>query len=200
MKVKICGLKSVNVALQAVEEGADALGFVFAPSKRQVTVEQAREIINVLPETIWKVGVFVNESLDKINEIVEIAGITHIQLHGEEIPADFLSISRPIIKSLSIRTDEDIKKLQSISADYILLDSPPGLYQGGNGTRFNWELAANIEKNEQIILAGGLTPGNVKAAIDTVQPFMVDVSSGVETDGEKDLNKIRAFIEAAKGY
>jgi phosphoribosylanthranilate isomerase len=200
MKVKICGLKSVDAALQAAEEGADALGFVFAQSKRQITAEKAREIINELPDDVWKVGVFVNESPEMVKEIADKAGLTHIQLHGEEVPADYKEIGRPIIKSLSVRTDADIKKLQSISADFILLDSPPGLYQGGNGTRFNWELAASIENNDRIILAGGLTPDNVKTAIDTVRPFMVDVSSGVESDGEKDLNKIRSFIEAAKGY
>ncbi|MBM4761967.1 phosphoribosylanthranilate isomerase [Bacillus sp. B15-48] len=199
MKVKICGVRSTEIALQAVEAGADALGFVFATSKRQIGAEQAREIIKELPENIWKVGVFVNESLEKIADIVEIAGLTHIQLHGEENPGHYVALGKPIIKSLSISSDEDIKRLDTFKTDYILLDSPPALYKGGNGTSFEWGLAAGNKNRGKIILAGGLDSENVKKAIDTVQPAMVDVSSGVETDGEKDINKIRSFIKQAKG-
>ncbi|SEN58259.1 phosphoribosylanthranilate isomerase [Mesobacillus persicus] len=199
MKVKICGLKTVEAALHAAHEGADALGFVFARSKRQIYAEQAREIIQELPEGIWKVGVFVNETPEKIAEIAEIAGLTHIQLHGEEETSLYRKQGKEVIKSVSIKTEEDIDRIRQIEADYILLDSPPGHYKGGNGTKFNWELAAGLEVRNRVILAGGLNPENVKTAIQTVHPFMVDVSSGVETEGEKDLAKISVFIREAKG-
>lgn len=199
MKVKICGLKTIEAAVHAAKEGADALGFVFAPSKREINAIQARDIIQELPEEIWKVGVFVNESPERISEIAEVAGLTHIQLHGEEHISLYRGLGRQLIKSVSVKTEEDIDKTYSVEADFILLDSPPGLYKGGNGTSFNWKLAAGLEVRNKVILAGGLNPENVKTAIQTVRPYMVDVSSGVETEGEKDLTKISAFIKEAKG-
>lgn len=199
MKVKICGIKSVEVALHAVNAGADALGFVFAPSKRETTPELAREIIKELPQETWKVGVFVNETPEKIAEIAEKVGLTHVQLHGEEQCSLYSGQGKRLIKSVSVRSKADIEKVQEVEADYILLDSPPGLYKGGNGTSFNWSLATKLEASKKILLAGGLNAENVKQAIKTVQPYMVDVSSGVETDGEKDPIKISTFIKEAKG-
>lgn len=200
MQVKICGIKSADIALQAVEEGADALGFVFTPSKRQITPEQAREITRELPDHIWKVGVFVNQSPEEVRMIAETAGLTHIQLHGEENVDLYRGIGKHLIKSVNVQSEEDLNGLERFEADYILLDGPSVQLKGGNGKSFDWNLAARLEKSENIILAGGLSPENVKQAIEVVRPTMVDVSSGVETDGDKDLNKIRAFLEAAKGY
>jgi phosphoribosylanthranilate isomerase len=199
MKVKICGIKSVEMALHAVHAGADALGFVFAPSKRTIKPAQAKEIIRELPQEIWKVGVFVNETPEEIAKIAETVGLTHIQLHGEEQVSVYKSEGKKLIKSVSVRTEADIEKVRQIEADFILLDSPPGIYKGGNGTSFNWSLATKIKASNNVLLAGGLNAENVKQAIQTVQPFMVDVSSGVETDGEKDPNKISTFIKEAKG-
>jgi phosphoribosylanthranilate isomerase len=199
MKVKICGIKSVDVALHAVSAGADALGFVFATSKREITPEQAREIIKELPQDTWKVGVFVDETPERIAEIAEAVGLTHIQLHGEEQVSLYKAQGKRLIKSISVRTNADIEKVRKVEADYILLDSPPGLYKGGNGTSFNWSLATKLKASNKILLAGGLNAENVQQAIKTVQPYMVDVSSGVETDGEKDPIKISNFIKEAKG-
>lgn len=199
MKVKICGIKSTDVALHAVKAGVDALGFVFAPSKREITPAVAKNIIKELPKEVWKVGVFVNERPEKIAEITEITGLTHVQLHGEEETSHYRGQRKQLIKSISIKTEEDIVKVCGTDADYILLDSPPGLYKGGNGTSFNWSLAAGLEASKRIILAGGLNSENIRTAIQTVRPFMVDVSSGVETEGEKDLDKISEFIKKAKG-
>ncbi|WP_079509380.1 phosphoribosylanthranilate isomerase [Mesobacillus jeotgali] len=199
MKVKICGIKTIEAAKHAFKCGADALGFVFADSKRKIKVLEAKEIIEALPEDIWKVGVFVNEDPAKIKEIAETAGLTHIQLHGEELLADFRSIGLPLIKSVSVKSQEDLKEIEGLNADYMLLDSPPGKYRGGNGSSFDWDLARFLDQsNKNKILAGGLNPENVKLAISKVNPFMVDVSSGVETNGEKDFIKIKHFIKNAK--
>ncbi|WP_102263180.1 phosphoribosylanthranilate isomerase [Mesobacillus jeotgali] len=199
MKVKICGIRTVEAAQHAVRCGTDALGFVFAESKRQVTAFEAKQIIDALPEHVWKTGVFVNEDAAKIKKIAETAGLTHIQLHGDEVTDDYRSIGLPLIKAISVKSTEDLEKLEFIKADYILLDSPPAEYRGGNGLSFEWDLAKVIEKSDtKVILAGGLDAGNVSKAIAKVNPLMVDVSSGVETNGEKDLAKIKAFINNAK--
>lgn len=199
MKVKICGIRTAESALNAVESGADALGFVFARSKRQITQLEARNIVAVLPDSVWKVGVFVNMNVAEIKRIAETAGLTHIQLHGDEHPADYRSLGLPLIKAFSVTSRGDLKKLDDIEADYLLLDSPPAQYQGGNGSSFEWELAKAIGKSKtNIILAGGLNPGNIRKASTMVNPFMVDVSSGVESNGEKDFAKIKDFINNAK--
>ncbi len=199
MKVKICGIRTAEAALNAIESGADALGFVFARSKRQISQLEARNIVAVLPDSVWKVGVFVNTNVAEIKRIAETAGLTHIQLHGDENPADYRSLGLPLIKAVSVTSPKDLKKLDDIEADYLLLDSPPAQYQGGNGSSFEWELAKAIGKSKtNIILAGGLDPGNISKASAMVNPFMVDVSSGVESNGEKDYAKIKDFINNAK--
>ncbi|HAQ06231.1 MAG TPA: N-(5'-phosphoribosyl)anthranilate isomerase, partial [Bacillus bacterium] len=136
---------------------------------------------------------------DSVKKIVSEAGLTHIQLHGEENPDHYLEIGLPIIKSTAVKSKTDLDSLNAIKANYILLDSPPGKYQGGNGTSFDWNDAIGLAKPKpEIILAGGLNPSNVKVAIEKVDPFMVDVSSGVESEGEKDFDKILRFITNAK--
>lgn len=199
MKVKICGITEIESASVAVREGADAIGFVFAKSKRKVSLEQAKSIIDTLPREIEKVGVFVNEDAITINEIVEKVGLTMVQLHGNEEPALCEKFSVPVIKALGISSKEDCKKIQQYPCEYILLDSPKGKYQGGNGLTFPWEYVdTSYVKGKKLILAGGLQRENVAAAIHSLKPFMVDVSSGVETDGKKDHGKIIAFIREAK--
>ncbi|XJZ25816.1 phosphoribosylanthranilate isomerase [Bacillota bacterium Lsc_1132] len=199
MKVKICGIMNRETALAAVEYGADALGFVFADSKRQVDRETAKEIIKHLPKNIMKVGVFVNETQEEIENIASYAGLTHIQLHGEEEPEFCESLSYPVIKALSIEKKEDFDQVKKFDCAFILLDGPKGKYRGGNGTPFNWMMASQAEFfAKKLILAGGLNEENVLPAIEQVHPFMVDVSSGVETNGKKDLAKIRRFIEIVK--
>jgi phosphoribosylanthranilate isomerase len=199
MKVKICGIKTAEAASHAVESGADALGFVFAESKRQITDLQAQQIIKDLPAHVWKVGVFVNEDAASIKRIAETARLTHIQLHGDENPDDYRSIGLPLIKAISVKSTEDLERMTDIAPDYILLDSPPAEYRGGNGSSFEWNLAIALGKsNKNVILAGGLDSVNVSKAIAKVNPLMVDVSSGVETNGEKDLVKIKGFINNAK--
>jgi len=199
MKVKICGIKNLEAAKYAVEHGADAIGFVFAKSKRQITSMEAKEIINELPAAVWKVGVFVNEDSETILQTAKTAGLTHIQLHGEEKMEAYENIYFPIIRSVSVLPGEDLTRIKKLKADFVLLDSPPEKFHGGNGMSFDWNLAEGVgASRHNVILAGGLNGDNVQAAISQIQPFMVDVSSGVETEGQKDLSKIRDFIYKAK--
>lgn len=199
MKVKICGLTDVETAVAAANYGADAIGFVFAESKRRITLEQAKEIIAHLPKEVWKVGVFVNETREEIESIASAVGLTHIQLHGDETALFSESLSLPVIKSFSFQGNESLEALGEFSSDFILLDSPKGKYRGGNGTAFNWnEVNPKLMNRKKVILAGGLNADNVEAAIKIIKPYMVDVSSGVESVGIKDLRKIKTFIEKAK--
>jgi phosphoribosylanthranilate isomerase len=199
MKVKICGLRNEQDALFAANNGADAIGFVFAESKREISPLAARKIISKLPKETKKVGVFVNPSKELIHEIVETTGIDYVQLHGNETPEFCHSIPYPVIKALSIQSKEDLQKIHEYSCDFVLLDGPKGKYHGGNGISFDWSMLSTFDfKHKKVILAGGLNPENVKAAIANTSVFMVDVSSGVETDGEKDLIKIKDFLTAVK--
>lgn len=197
MGAKICGITTKDAAKCAVENGAKAVGFVFAKSKRKISPEDAKAIIKELPEDIWKVGVFVNESKEKIEEITNICGINMIQLHGDESSEFASQFSLPVIKAFSIQSEEDLKEVQAFECDYVLLDSPREKYHGGNGKTFDWTIIKDYDfKGKKVILAGGLNTANIQEAIELVQPDLVDVSSGVETDGKKDLTKIRDFLSS----
>ncbi|WP_019155785.1 phosphoribosylanthranilate isomerase [Robertmurraya massiliosenegalensis] len=199
MKVKICGIKDVETARYAIERGADAVGFVFAKSKRKVTSEEARMLVDSLPVHVLKVGVFVNEALEVVQEIIAQTGINVVQLHGDESPQYCRQLAVPVIKAFSIESREDLQKIHEFDCDYALLDSPKGKYRGGNGIKFDWSLLSQFDRRgKKIILAGGLDPNNVDDAIKEVLPYMVDVSSGVETDGKKDFAKIETFLSKAK--
>lgn len=199
MKVKICGIRSLEAAICAIDNGADAIGFVFAESKRIISVEAAKSIISSLPKEIKKVGVFVNASLNEIETIVQETGINFVQLHGNEPPDFCQKISLPTIKALSIETDKDLQKIHEYPCEYVLLDGPKGKYYGGNGIAFDWRMLSGFDfKDKKWILAGGLNPQNVTAAIIETQAYMVDVSSGVETNGQKDFKKITTFLARVK--
>ncbi|WP_374120939.1 phosphoribosylanthranilate isomerase [Neobacillus sp. PS3-12] len=199
MKVKICGITDVGAALAAVDSGADAIGFVFAKSKRKIDVVNARDIAAELPNDIMKVGVFVNETKEEIDRIGRVVGLTHVQLHGNE-SADFSkSLSLPVIKALGIEGKDSLEAIKEYPCEFLLLDGPKGKYQGGNGLSFDWNILNEQDLlGKKVILAGGLNEGNVLEAVRQVRPYMVDVSSGVETDGKKDLNKIKRFIDKVK--
>ena len=197
-KVKICGLMEEAHAKAAVQ--ADAAGFVFAPSKRRVTIEHAARLAKHLPVDTEKIGVFVNAELNEIEEAVEKVPLTMVQLHGDETDELVKSIGVPVIQAFSIRTKEDALKLEKSIADYILVDAPGADYRGGSGQVFDWSLLEGLEIDfARLIVAGGLNPENVSGAVKQLKPFMVDVSSGVETEGRKDVNKIQAFIKQVKG-
>lgn len=199
MLVKICGIQTIEAADVAVRAGADFIGFVFAPSKRQITPSLAAEIAGTIPTSVRKVGVFVNESVENIRGIAEQVGLDIIQLHGDESPTVAEQLPYEIIKAFSI-DNVNAREINSFPADYYLIDSPIGEHRGGTGKTFDWKLMGDLSIDlEKVILAGGLTPDNVQAAIKQVKPTGIDVSSGVETDGEKDLQKIKQFIRNAKG-
>lgn len=201
IKVKICGIMDIGAALTAVDHGADALGFVFAHSKRRITPDAAKNIIEQLPPGIEKVGVFVNEAPEMMEEIAAYCGLTMIQLHGEESHDICKQLRYHAIKAVGIASEEDVQQAMLYPCSYILVDSPKGhLYQGGNGQTFDWHLVEKLhDSNKNIILAGGLNHENVSEAIRVVRPFMVDVSSGVESNDVKDHRKIQLFLQAAKG-
>ncbi|CQR46077.1 N-(5'-phosphoribosyl)anthranilate isomerase [Paraliobacillus sp. PM-2] len=199
MLVKICGITSLEVANLAIDAGADFIGFVFAESKRKISMEYAEEISREIPKHVKKVGVFVNESLDVVRKISTVVGLDYVQLHGDESPTYCDQISVPVIKAIQMKHKHDVTKLDQYNVDYFLLDSPPGKYRGGNGDTFDWSLVKHVSKgSDQIFLAGGLHSGNVYQAIKEVQPIGVDVSSGVESNGKKDPEKMLAFIREAK--
>ena len=201
VKVKICGITNVADGIAAAEAGADALGFVFCEqSPRCISIEAAAELIRQLPPFILKAGVFVNAPEDAVIRAVRECGLSLLQFHGDEPPEYCLQFGLMSMKAFRIRDAASLQGLQNYPTDAWLLDaySPEAL--GGTGEKFNWNLAVEAQKfGKPIFLAGGLTPENVSEAIRQVQPFGVDVSSGVESaPGKKDHAKVRAFIKSAK--
>lgn len=201
MKVKICGLSEQVHVDAAVTSGADLIGFVFADSSRQVTVEQAHELVRTIPQSIRKVGVFVNPTLEELEQAIQGVPLDIVQLHGSEPPELIAKLSVPVIKAFSVRDGKLTPSLANYDEKtFLLVDAPPQSFQGGSGETFNWqEIDRDFFKKRKGLLAGGLTAENVQAGIDYFQPYGVDVSSGVETAGHKDANKIKAFIKKAKG-
>ena len=198
--VKICGLKTEEHVRAAIEAKADFIGFVFAPSKRQISVELAKTLAALIPATIKKVGVVVNETNETLHHLFTEVGLDYIQYHGDESPTFINEVGLPAIKAFSITESFDWKQLDQFNVDFYLLDAPGMAHRGGSGKSFNWELIKDCPiPKEKIILAGGLNAGNIHEAIKITQPFAVDVSSGVEKDGIKDRNLITQFINAAKG-
>lgn len=201
VKVKICGITSLQDALTAVEAGADALGFVFySASPRHISPEQAAEIIRKLPPFVQTVGLFVNEYLSTVNSTADQCGLDVIQLHGEETPGYCGSIRRRVIKAFRIKDITTLEALQQYQVAGYLLDAWSPTAHGGTGQTFNWEIAAKAaQTGRNIILAGGLTPENVAESIRQVHPYGVDVSSGVESaPGRKNADQIKRFVTLAK--
>lgn len=200
MRVKICGITNSEDAQAAIELGADALGFVFAKSPRQVTKEQVRDIIERLPPFVSPVGVFVDEQVDTMKEICNFCHIHTVQLHGNEDPLYLNDLKGyKIIKAFRIREEDDLKLLANYKPHAFLLDSYVKGVMGGTGMPFKWEIARQAHKYGAIILSGGLIPENVREAIHIVKPYGVDVSSGVEaSQGKKDKALMKRFIMNAK--
>lgn len=202
VRSKICGITRVEDALVAAEAGADAIGLVFYPkSPRAVSVQQARTIIAALPPFVTTVGLFVNASRCELGEILDAVPLDMLQFHGDERPADCEGYHRPYIKALRVKPDDDVAaQIEPYgNASGILLDTFVAGVPGGTGLAFDWSLVPR-HLDRPIILAGGLTPENVRSAIEQTQPYAVDVSGGVEArHGIKDADKIRAFIRAVKG-
>ena len=190
-KVKICGLSTKEAVKTAVSAGADYIGFVFAPSKRQVTVEQATELAKFIPSHIQKVGVFVSPSRAELLEAVDKVGLDFVQVHGQVADDLFENLSCASIQAVQVDGDGHVPNSQ---ADYLLFDAPVA----GSGQTFDWGQLDTTELSQPFFIAGGLNEDNVEEAIQHFTPYAVDVSSGVETNGQKDHEKIRRFIERVK--
>lgn len=190
-KVKICGLSTVEAVETAVLAGADYIGFVFAASKRQVSLEQAQELAKRVTGKTKIVGVFVSPSLEDVELAIGRLPLDMVQIHGTFDEALIPLISVPVIRAIQL-TDQEAQV--SSQADYLLFDAPVA----GSGQTFDWGLLKDQKIQQDFFIAGGLTVDNVRQARETFQPYAVDVSSGVETDGRKDIEKIKAFIEGAK--
>jgi phosphoribosylanthranilate isomerase len=197
MFVKICGITNEDDALFAVAMGADAVGFVFAPSPRQIAPQQAFDITRRLPPEILTVGVFRDELPGRVIEIAHKSGVKAVQLHGRETPEQTAEVAgsiRWVIKAFAA-TSPDLSRADRYSTDLVLVDAP----SPGSGKVFDWGLASEVPDSVRLILAGGLDPDNVADAIGAVEPWGVDVSSGVEAaPGRKDPTKVRRFIANAR--
>lgn len=211
-RFKICGLRDPRHAVVAAKSGASFLGFVFVHGvRRQLTEQQAGDIIAEYRRLRGQggprlVGLFADQPLDEVNRIVKTCGLDYAQLCGDE-PSEYWSqVAAPIIKQIKVDTrqpegkalDDTLRRAKQVLAagHRVLLDSYEPGHLGGTGRTFDWAVAREVAKSHEVILAGGLTPENVGRAVETVHPWAVDVSSGVETDGVKDEVKIKAFADA----
>jgi phosphoribosylanthranilate isomerase len=209
--IKICGVRSPEIARVVAEQGADLMGLIFAPARRQVTEEQARQIVaglevdeNRRPKVV---GVFVNESADEMNRLADSVGLDVIQLSGDEPVEIQGALNRPVIRALRLPIGMTPVEARNLAEEYLdcptpamalLLDTHVSGSYGGNGIPGDWNIARALAERYPVILAGGLRPDTVEDALRTVRPLGVDVSSGVETNGVKDPEKIRQFIAAAR--
>ena len=202
MRVKMCGMRTVAAAHAAEEAGADYVGFIFAKnSRRYVAPEAAREIARTLRH-VQKVGVFVDAPMDEVNEIAAYVGLDYVQLHGHESAEMAEQAGRLVIKAYRYGDDFSVEAANAYPAEMILVDSYVQGAAGGTGTAFHWQEAAQeiARVTKPVLIAGGITAENVGEAAAIFQPFGVDVSGGLEEDGEKSEAKIRAFMEVVRNF
>jgi phosphoribosylanthranilate isomerase len=203
VRVKVCGITNPGDARVAADAGADAIGLIFADSPRKVNAEEARAVSVALPENILKVGVFVNEEPKEVLRIAREVGLDLAQLHGEEAPETVAAIrgaGLPVMKAVRLRNAGVLGALERYEADLFLLDAWSARARGGTGETFDWELAKSVKGRDNIVVSGGLTPENVREAIEFFEPYGVDaVSSLEERPGKKSGERVRRFVRAAKG-
>jgi phosphoribosylanthranilate isomerase len=210
-RIKICGLTDVESALAAARAGADFLGLIFAPSRRQLVPERAREIVDAVRSLFPRpavVGLFVNLPAKEVNRIAGFCRLDRVQLSGDEDWSYCRDIESPLIKVIHITKDKNAEKIIAeiesgyrllVNRDFLsLLDAKAGGAYGGTGTTFDWHLAREVSARFPVMIAGGLTPENVGRLVQEARPWGVDVSSGVESNGKKDIGKIGAFISAVR--
>lgn len=200
MKVKICGIRRLEDAMTAIELGANALGFVFWPgSPRFIDPDEAREIVAAVPALVTTVGVFVDQPVEHVAEVARGLNLGAVQLHGHEHIEAFTGLSPQVIKSVPMANGIDVESLLSNvpMGATVLLDAHDPVKRGGTGRTIDWNRAAAAARRRPVILSGGLNADNVRAAIETVHPYAIDVSSGVESSpGVKDVSKLRALFAA----
>ena len=203
VRVKVCGIKEIEDARVAADAGADAIGLVFAESPRKVSVERAREIAAALPEGVLKVGVFVDAEPKEVLSISREVGLDYAQLHGDEEPETVAAIRDGgvgVIKALRVQDTASLREMVRYDTNFFLLDAFSEKVRGGTGTRFDWELAKAVRGYANILVSGGLTPENVREAIEFFEPYGVDASSSLEEKpGKKNDERVRRFVSAAKG-
>lgn len=200
---KVCGITNPGDARVAVDAGADAIGLIFAESPRKVSLEEARKVSIALPENILKVGVFVDAEPGEVLEIAREVGLDLAQLHGDETPETVAAIRNaglPVMKALRVRNTEALGALERYEADLFMLDAWSARARGGTGETFDWELAKSVKGRGNIVVSGGLTPENVREAVEFFEPYGVDASSSLEErPGKKSGERVRRFVRAAKG-
>jgi len=194
VRVKICGITDLEGALAAVAAGAHAVGFVFAESPRRMDPAAVRRIVLNLPPFVSKVGVFVNAPREDVEEIADYCGLDTLQFHGNEPPEYCAGWRCAVIKAFRVKDRSFLQEMSRYRVSAYLLDACVPGKMGGTGIRCNWELAREAAKVGPVVLAGGINRENVEEAIRTVRPFALDVSSGVESGGRKDPQKIRSLL------
>jgi phosphoribosylanthranilate isomerase len=203
VKVKVCGITNPGDAREAADAGADAIGLIFAKSSRRISVEEARRISIALPDGVLKVGVFVNAEPAEVLSTAREVGLDLAQLHGDETPETVAAIrgaGLPVMKAVRVRNAEALGALERYEADLFLLDAWSAKARGGTGERFDWTLAKLVKGRGNIVVSGGLTPENVREAVEFFEPYGVDASSSLEErPGKKDGERVRRFVRAAKG-
>ena len=199
-EVKICGLTNVDDALRCIEAGADAIGLNFWPeSPRSIDLATAKAIAEAAGDRVQLVGVFVDFSVAQIREILGETGIEWAQLHGDETPEQVADLLPRAYKAIGVNDSSAIELARTYPGEHLLLDASVAGLPGGTGRTFDWSVAAEVARERKLTLAGGLDPKNVTEAIETVNPFRVDVASGVESvPRRKDPELVRSFIDAAK--
>jgi phosphoribosylanthranilate isomerase len=201
--VKICGITNLDDGLAAVEAGADALGFNFyKPSPRYITPQDAREIIEQLPESLLTVGVFVNEQSDAVRAIANEAGLRALQLHGDESAEYCRELAAfHVIKVFAVSDSFDVQALAPYNVEAVMLDTKHNTLRGGTGRVFDWSVALRVAPMiPKLFLAGGLSPENVENAVKIVRPFAVDACSALEDrPGKKNRERMHVFVNAVRG-
>jgi phosphoribosylanthranilate isomerase len=200
---KVCGITNTGDARVAVDAGADAIGLIFAESPRKVSLEEARKVSIALPENILKVGVFVDAEPGEVLQIAREVGLDLAQLHGDETPETVAAIRNaglPVMKALRVRNTEALGALERYEVDLFMLDAWSARARGGTGETFDWGLAKSVKGRGNIVVSGGLTPENVREAVEFFEPYGVDASSSLEEKpGKKSGERVRRFVRAAKG-
>jgi phosphoribosylanthranilate isomerase len=203
-RIKFCGMTRREDVIMAADVGAGAVGFMFwKQSPRAITPEDARALVRMMPPFLAMIGVFVDQPIDEVREVVKFVGLTAVQLHGRETPADAAALdghAGHVIKAIG-EPDQDLLTQAAIWPEprVLLVDAIDPTLRGGTGRRADWHAAATLARTRRVILAGGLRPDNVGEAVRTVRPYAVDVASGVEArPGVKDHARMRAFAEAVR--
>ncbi len=200
-KIKICGITNLDDALRCAEAGAETLGFVFAPSPRQVAPLAVAKICERIPDSISKAGVFVNENPPALLKIARDCQLDYVQLHGREDQEYFQQLNFPFVKVFQVKNEAILSEIERFQLKLFMLDSFVNGNSGGSGKNFDWEIAVQAKRFGRFILSGGLTPENVGSTLQKVRPYGVDISTGVEKfPGRKDLEKVKKFIQEVKRW